>query len=332
MSDSNDAPTDKEKKIYVSAFSAIIVIILLAVVFRHSAIVRGIAFFIFGCPLAVAGWFVGRAVRNFARPDFVMTTDGFTGLVKIKLFWMFGPQLISVFVALLITDGIVNKIFPPALDRPSMISQWKAGDEERPSDFAAGINPPSIDAPSPEIQVPSVSSQGQPQTDVAPMPPTPTSAAPVAPTSPVAVAPLPDHSEKNPINDSNHQTPPADNGERNVQQDRANLLGTWHGYYICGQGETGTEVSLTEITEDGKVLGTFRFFNMPGMQNAVRGSYNVLGHYDFATKSLRLDPAGWIERPQGYTAVPILFPLANESEKLEGRILYAGCGAIVLSK
>jgi len=119
--------------------------------------------------------------------------------------------------------------------------------------------------------------------------------------------------------------------KENVQSIRDSLLGVWHGYYVCGQGRTGGELSLTEMTDQGTISGTFKFFNLPGMHNAQPGSYAVSGKYDFAAKSLRIDPAGWIDHPHDYTAIPMVFPMITDWTKIEGRVL-GGCKEIILSK
>lgn len=39
---------------------------------------------------------IGRALRNFSLPDAVYTNGGMSTLIKTKLFWMIGPQLIGL--------------------------------------------------------------------------------------------------------------------------------------------------------------------------------------------------------------------------------------------
>ena len=38
---------------------------------------------------------IGNALRMFAHPDGLLVTGGFFDIIKIKLFWMFGPQLVG---------------------------------------------------------------------------------------------------------------------------------------------------------------------------------------------------------------------------------------------
>src|SRR4051812_14921427 len=57
------------------------------------------------------------------------------------------------------------------------------------------------------------------------------------------------------------------------------LLGLWRGSYVCRQGETAVELSLTDMEGD-DVRGTFKFFNRPGQTNVLPGEYNVKGSYN----------------------------------------------------
>jgi hypothetical protein len=112
-----------------------------------------------------------------------------------------------------------------------------------------------------------------------------------------------------------------------IRQARAALLGVWRGHYLCGQGETGAEVSFTEMSDAGEVRGVFRFFNLPGHSNALPGAYYVAGRYDVASHALRMEPTAWIQQPPGYIALAVLFPnvLASANSLSGGFPTMAAC-------
>jgi len=120
--------------------------------------------------------------------------------------------------------------------------------------------------------------------------------------------------------------------EAQVQQLRSRLLGVWHGRYTCVQGETGVDVSLTEMTDSGAIRGTFSFFNLPGMHNAASGEFVITGKFDSSSNSLHVDPAGWISNPANYIAAGFNASPNDEWTHLEGNINFRGCSQIVLDK
>ncbi|WP_436883325.1 hypothetical protein [Enterobacter asburiae] len=48
-----------------------------------------------------AGMTVGAALRQWLMPDAVYTSEGMTGLLKARLFWLAGPQCIGWLAGLL---------------------------------------------------------------------------------------------------------------------------------------------------------------------------------------------------------------------------------------
>ncbi|NVJ93342.1 MAG: hypothetical protein HWE34_16880 [Methylocystaceae bacterium] len=53
------------------------------------------------------GFVSGDIVRRFVMPDFVFST-GFFDLLKTRLFWMCGPQLIGLFIGLLVSGSFLE--------------------------------------------------------------------------------------------------------------------------------------------------------------------------------------------------------------------------------
>ncbi len=62
--------------------------------------------FIFGPIGGTVGMCIGRLLRDWVHPSFIMTSGGMTGLVKAKLFWAIGPQTIGLFIGEFVTMGI----------------------------------------------------------------------------------------------------------------------------------------------------------------------------------------------------------------------------------
>jgi hypothetical protein len=58
-------------------------------------------------PFTALGSFLGRKFRDFTKPDFIMTS-GAAETFKTKIFWMFGPQVIGWFIAVMIVSSIVE--------------------------------------------------------------------------------------------------------------------------------------------------------------------------------------------------------------------------------
>jgi hypothetical protein len=61
--------------------------------------------FILALPLSFLGYIIGNKLRLALHPDFVIA-DGFMGLLKEKIFWRFGPQVIGALIGLVIGIGL----------------------------------------------------------------------------------------------------------------------------------------------------------------------------------------------------------------------------------
>jgi hypothetical protein len=118
-----------------------------------------------------------------------------------------------------------------------------------------------------------------------------------------------------------------------MQMTRGALLGVWRGAYTCSQGETGVELIFTEVHDDGIVIGTFSFFNLPGHNNAQAGEYNLIGKYDPSQSKLQMSPGAWISQTPNYNPVGFSasFPLSG-TRRILGTISHSGCGQIYADK
>ena len=61
--------------------------------------------FIAGTVGGTIGMMLGRFARDLVRPDFIITGGGMSGLVKARLFWALGPQLIGMLAGLFLSAG-----------------------------------------------------------------------------------------------------------------------------------------------------------------------------------------------------------------------------------
>lgn len=92
---------------------ASVVLSILMITFNHSAMVLGASFFmkvlafIAGTVMGLVGALIGDAIRRFAQPDAVYTTGGALHLIWLKLFWLWGPQVIGLVIGSLLGIGLV---------------------------------------------------------------------------------------------------------------------------------------------------------------------------------------------------------------------------------
>ena len=78
------------------------------------ATLAGVAFFGAGVAfifLAPIGWAIGDAFRRFAHPDFYLA-NGAMDLAQKRLFWMVGPQLITVGVIFVVLIFFCQTLIP----------------------------------------------------------------------------------------------------------------------------------------------------------------------------------------------------------------------------
>ncbi|MCX5743400.1 MAG: hypothetical protein NT062_12980 [Proteobacteria bacterium] len=104
---------------------------------------------------------------------------------------------------------------------------------------------------------------------------------------------------------------------------------TWHGVYLCSQGET--DVTLTLEWAGAEAEAVFAFG--PTTNNArpltgatrLRGSFVELGDGSFAVD---LDPLEWVTQPPGYVMVGMTGTIDAAMQKLVGRMKSSNCGGI----
>jgi hypothetical protein len=108
------------------------------------------------------------------------------------------------------------------------------------------------------------------------------------------------------------------------------LSGIWTGSYHCDHGDTAVTMALT-VEDGGAAHGTFAFGNLPGRSNVKPGKYLIAGRYYERGGSLRMEPAGWIDKPPGYTQSGFALTYVGRAQWLRGRIQWE-CSPIILQK
>jgi hypothetical protein len=66
--------------------------------------------FIFATIFSFVGILIGDAVRKIAIPDSIFTTGGIFAILKQKLFWFIGPQLVGALIGGSIGSAIIRWI------------------------------------------------------------------------------------------------------------------------------------------------------------------------------------------------------------------------------
>ena len=97
---------ESSKKTYLLFYFIITVIV--SFVFCFIAKANGVDFgfgrrllaSIVSIPTGFIGVLLGDLIRRFVIPDMVFTTGGFFQLLKTRLFWMCGPQLIGMIIGI----------------------------------------------------------------------------------------------------------------------------------------------------------------------------------------------------------------------------------------
>lgn len=111
----------------------------------------------------------------------------------------------------------------------------------------------------------------------------------------------------------------------------AGIAGTWEGRYVCRQGPTGMQLTVTG-GKTNEVSAVFRFFALPENPGIAAGEFALRGSYDPATGALDLTPDRWLKQPPGYQMVGVKGSLARDGSRLNGSIALAGCRGFELAR
>lgn len=98
---------------------------------------------------------------------------------------------------------------------------------------------------------------------------------------------------------------------------------TWRGSYVCGQGESGLEVTLRPLGQ-GRLAGTLSFFPLPANPTVPRGCFRVTGQAD-AAGGIELRGSQWVRRPPDYHMIDLSGRL-GANDGISGRVVDGACG------
>lgn len=79
------------------------------------------------------------------------------------------------------------------------------------------------------------------------------------------------------------------------------LTGVWTGTYVCAQGVTGLELTIT--ARGSQLSAVFRFGATPDNPGVPDGAFEMTGHYNRNTEAVALDAGAWLNRPEDYEIV-----------------------------
>ncbi len=103
-----------------------------------------------------------------------------------------------------------------------------------------------------------------------------------------------------------------------------NPLGLWVGRYVCAQGVTALELTITGDPK-GKLKAEFSFRAAPENPGVPSGRYSMSGSFDDKSLRLNLHAGKWIEAPDGYMMVDLVGRLSTAGDRYSGGIPMAGC-------
>lgn len=109
-----------------------------------------------------------------------------------------------------------------------------------------------------------------------------------------------------------------------TEQPAAGLAGTWKGSYSPNQGKTGCTLDIYE--DNGKLRGTFEFYNLKEKSNSKEGSFTFTVE-DLGGGEYLLREEQWIDRPGNYNMVSWYVTL--EGDSLRGSSKADGSGIAI---
>jgi hypothetical protein len=73
-------------------------------------LLAGVGIFILMPLFGTIGALIGDFLRKVAHPDMMFTTGGMGAILKFKIFWAIGPQIIGTLIGWMIAFGIISGI------------------------------------------------------------------------------------------------------------------------------------------------------------------------------------------------------------------------------
>ena len=108
------------------------------------------------------------------------------------------------------------------------------------------------------------------------------------------------------------------------------LRSEWRGVYRCSQGETGVTLVL-DADRSGALRAVFEFGPTAENPHLPSGAYKLLGTIQAGpegTFDIALEPAEWINAPDGYIMVPVQARSSRRWQRMVGRMMNPSCGTL----
>lgn len=99
------------------------------------------------------------------------------------------------------------------------------------------------------------------------------------------------------------------------------ITGKWVGTYICGQGRTG--LNLTISSSLNTLDAVFAFYPTKEKPQVEKGSFSLLGEV-YENGTFKLKSHAWIDRPKGYGMVDVSGNINSDFTELVGKICSKG--------
>lgn len=100
------------------------------------------------------------------------------------------------------------------------------------------------------------------------------------------------------------------------------LTGVWTGTYVCAQGVTGLELTVT--AQGSRLAAVFRFGETPDNPGVPDGAFEMSGHHNRNTDAVALDAGAWLEKPDDYEIVHLRGAARTENgiDVIEGDVWF----------
>lgn len=112
--EAKEISTNGTKQAYYIFYLIISVLVAFFITFVNTKIHSGFLMKLLGAIGGSVGGFLGFLVGDFIRklaiPDMIFTSGGFFSLLRARLFWMCGPQLIGIFIGAALVASLILKV------------------------------------------------------------------------------------------------------------------------------------------------------------------------------------------------------------------------------
>ncbi|WP_176993517.1 serine/threonine protein kinase [Nonomuraea jiangxiensis] len=145
-------------------------------------------------------------------------------------------------------------------------------------------------------------------------------------------SPSPRESPSSSESPSPSESPSSDAGAGTATStpERTSVAGRWTGTYVCNQGKTALDLTITE-SSPGRLKATFAFEADPSNPDVPSGSFAMSGR--LTGRVLDLKGVRWIDRPGEYIMVNLQADLTEDRPStITGNVLGGGCSTFTIER